>query len=211
MSALIVGAMPSPGEDEFYRGLLRVSSVVVAADAAGEWCVGLGRVPDVVVGDFDSASIGASERLAERGAAVVRAPTVKDETDLELAVQLALGRFKAPLTLTCAFTDRMDHTLAAFGALLSAGRGAMVREPSWSAWLVLPESPVSVELESGQRFSVLAALPSSGVTVSGGRWKLERADLPPLSGRGVRNVAMGGQVDVSCCGGAILVLLCDQA
>ena len=70
---------------------------------------------------------------------------------------------------------------------------------------------MSLELETGQRFSVLAAVPSNGVTVSGGRWKLERADLPPLSGRGVSNVAMGGEVDVSCCGGALLVLLYDQA
>jgi thiamine pyrophosphokinase len=142
---------------------------------------------------------------------VIRVSTAKDETDLELAVQSALERYGAPLTLTCAFTERMDHTLAAFGALLSAGRGAMVREPSWSAWVVLPDSPVSLALEAGRRFSVLAGMPSSGVTVSGGRWKLDRADLPPLSGRGVSNVATGGNVDVSCCGGALLVLLCEQA
>ena len=210
MSALVVGAAPVPACEGFYRDLLREADNVAAADAAGEWCASLGRVPAVVVGDFDSAAPGAIGRLRALGAEVLRVAAAKDETDLELAVQVALDRFGGPVTMTGAFSQRMDHTLAAFGALLGAGERAIVREPQWTAWAVSPNAPVLVELGAGQRFSVISVGGARGVTVRGGEWVLEGEDLPPLSGRGVSNVTVRDRVEVSCLEGAALVMLCDQ-
>jgi thiamine pyrophosphokinase len=205
---LVVGAAPLPGHEPFYRELLAAASHVAAADAAGEWCVGLGRVPDVVVGDFDGAREGAPERLSALGAAVeVHSPS-KDETDLELAVARALATWDCPVVLTAAFSERIDHTLAALGALVRAGAGARAEEPSWTAYVCRPGEPQELILEPGAIVSVVPLTEAPLLTIDGAQWPLVGVPVPLLSGRGVSNRALGGRFAASATNGmaAIIVL-----
>lgn len=208
---LVVGAAPAAGGGGFYARLLASAGHVVAADGAGEWCVSLGRVPDVVVGDFDSALEGARDRLRAAGAEIVEHSRDKDETDLRLAVEVALDRFGAPLCLTAAFSDRIDHTLAALGQLISAGEDPIAREPDWTGILCRAGEPIEIAMSEGQTFSVLALTPAEGVTVSGARWPLHQVTLPPLSGWGVSNTALGGLVRVTVRCGHVLMIIVDPA
>lgn len=208
---LVVGAAPAAGADDFYRGLLAAAGAVVAADAAGPWCASLGRVPDVVVGDFDSADPDAIARLERLGVCVERHSPDKDDTDLELAVRVARERWALPLCLTAAFTDRIDHTLAAIGVVLRAGAGAWIAEPSWRAWPCSPELPLSVSLERGTTYSIVALGPCKGVTARGGRWELRDATLAPLSGRGVSNEAVGTPLTVEVGSGVLVVVANDHS
>jgi len=203
---LVVGAAPTEGADDFYRGLLSSASHVVAADAAGEWCVALGRIPDIVVGDFDSAAEDAQARLCALGVDVRPFPADKDLTDLELAVGAAL-ELGDPITVTAAFTRRPDHTLAAFGTLAVAGADALGIEPAWTARVCVPGRPVRFDAAAGETVSVQALGAASGVGVSGTRWPLADAQLAPLSGHGVSNVALGGPVCVECCAGTLIVMV----
>jgi len=59
VETLIVGAAPVDGAERFYTGIVTCAQRVIACDAAAEWCLSLGRRPDAVVGDFDSATRGA--------------------------------------------------------------------------------------------------------------------------------------------------------
>jgi thiamine pyrophosphokinase len=204
---LIVGAAPLPDEAAFYRTLLAEADSVVAADAAGEWCVDLGRVPDVAVGDFDSALPGAGERLAALGAEVLTFPSEKDETDLELAIDVARSRFPGPLVLTAAYSGLLDHTLAALGALMRAGGDASVLEPDWSGHVVTPDRRIVLRQPRGTTFSVLAVGEARGVGVSGAQWPLVAKTLVPLSGHGVSNVTSGDELAVSVEDGALIVLI----
>jgi thiamine pyrophosphokinase len=204
---LVVGAAPVAGADGFYRGLLEAADHVVAADAAGEWCVRIGRVPDLVVGDFDSALPGAAERLERLGATVARYAADKDRTDLELAVELARSTFGTPLTLTAAFSARVDHTLASFGALLQAGMGAHAVEPGWRSHVCLPSQRVRFDADPGTLVSLLAPAGADGVCASGVRWPLASARLEALSGLGVSNVALGGPVEVAVARGTVFVFV----
>jgi len=203
---LVVGAVPVVGAESFYRDVLARAGRVVAADAGAEWCVGLGRFPDVAIGDFDSAVHGAAERLAAAGVEVIAHPRHKDRTDLELAVELARERWEAPLVLTAAFTKRIDHTLAAFGALTRAGAGASVSEPGWEGFACAPEAPLMLRVDPGATVSLVAIEAASGVTVEGVEWPLTRADLGALSDLGVSNRATGGPVRVSVEVGTLIVI-----
>lgn len=205
--SLVVGAAPEAGEEGFYRALLTDAAFVVAADAAGEWCVALDRVPDVIVGDFDSSDLGARDRLAALGAEVIAFPQDKDETDLELAADVACARCTAPIVFTAAFSRRLDHTLAALGALTRAGSGARVLEPHWSAFVCAPGADLNLDPPEGTVVSVIATGDAAGVTVSGMKWPLEGATLAPLSGLGVSNRACGGTVCVSTQAGTLIVFV----
>ncbi|HEY5517698.1 MAG TPA: thiamine diphosphokinase [Coriobacteriia bacterium] len=206
---LVVGAAPAPHADAFYRSLLASARTVVAADAAGEWCVKLGRVPDVVVGDFDSADLRAADRLERLGIRVERHPVDKDETDLELAVAVAKERWDLPVCITAAFTARLDHTLAALGLVLRAGDGAHIVEPSWRAWPCVPGRPLQLQLACGMTYSLLALERCEGVDAMGGKWGLQNADLEPLSGLGVSNEAAGAELQISVRSGSLLVIAND--
>lgn len=205
---LVVGAAASsgPAAEAFYRGLLGAADTVIAADAAGEWCVRLGRVPDAVVGDFDSARPGAADRLAALGTTVELHDPAKDRTDLELAVAYAARHAEGPPTITAAYTGRMDHTLANIGVLLDAPPGSRIEEPSWCAVAASPGVEASLDLAPGTTFGVLSMGGATGVVVRGGRWTIDGEDLPPLSGRGVGNVASGGPVTAACGSGALILV-----
>jgi thiamine pyrophosphokinase len=204
---LVVGAAPVEGAEAFYRVLLGEADHVVAADAAAEWCVALGRIPDVAVGDFDSSAPGAPQRLRALGCEVVEHSEAKDATDLDLAVEEALRRYDAPVRLTAAFSLRLDHTLAALGSLVRAGECARVVEPGWWAAAVTPETPGRFDLVSQTTFSVMAVGIAAGVGIQGARWPLSEAVLDLFSGRGVSNVATGGPVTVICSAGTLLVIV----
>jgi len=206
---LVVGAAPVPHSDAFYRELLASAPAVVAADAAGEWCAMLGRVPDVVVGDFDSAGLEAVDRLERLGARVERHPKDKDVTDLELAVAAARERWALPVCLTAAFTDRFDHTLAALGLVLRAGADALIVEPSWRAWACMAGAPLRLTLARGTTYSLLALERCEGVEAVGGKWGLDDTILEPLSGRGVSNEATEAELQISVRYGSLLVIAND--
>ncbi len=207
-STLIVGAAPESGGETFYRELLGRAARVIAADGAGEWCAGLGRLPDIVLGDFDSATPGADTRLADAGVRVVRLSLDKDLSDLDACVLEARRLGWAPVTLTAAFVGRLDHTLAALGAVMRAtDLDSVVEEPAWTGTPVGPTRPWTCDMPAGALFSVLASAGADGVSIRGARYALDGARLEPLSSLGVSNVASGGYVTVSVALGTALVIV----
>jgi thiamine pyrophosphokinase len=211
--AVVVGAAPAAAEEAFYRALLGSFDLVVAADAAGEWCVSLGRVPDIVIGDFDSAADGAADRLQAAGAHVIRLSRDKDVSDLDAAVEVAIDRGATAVTLTAAFTGRVDHTLSAFGSLsrAAARASAGARDPGWSATVATPDRRFEADLAVGTLFSVLSPTGAGGVTITGASFPLDGHDLGSLSSRGVSNEALGGTVRVSVTLGVVMVVVMDEA
>ena len=209
-ACLIVGACPQAGAEEFYRTLLGEYPTVVAADAAGEWCADLGRVPDAVIGDFDSSRDGALARLSALDVEVVRLPVAKNESDLDACLSFARHSGVEAVDFCAAFVGRPDHTLAAFGTLLAAADlKACVREPDWSAWALDAASRPLLELDlaAGTTFSVLSPGGAKCVSIEGATFPLSHAALPGLSSLGVSNVAVGGTVRVAVETGAVLVLV----
>lgn len=207
---LIAGAAPRAGEEEYYASLLGRYPVVIAADAAGEWCLSLGRVPDMVVGDFDSSGAYSVGRLEEMGVTVEVHPAVKDRSDLDLCLTAARGMGAGTVAFTAAFSDRLDHTLASLGTVLrAADLGATVREPDLTGWaLDAAHAPsVTFEVGAGTVFSVIAPGGADGVFIGGAEYPLSGATLDALDSLGLSNVAVGGPVKVAIASGAVLVLV----
>ncbi|HZL03983.1 MAG TPA: thiamine diphosphokinase [Coriobacteriia bacterium] len=215
MNALVIGASPVPGCDDWYRDLTAQYDLVVACDAAGEWSAALGRVPDVAVGDFDSAETGAEARLRARGAEVLTFPARKDASDLELAVDVSLGRGATSVTVTAAFTNRLDHTLAAVGCALRVPSGVEVdfRDPGVEVRVLDARSKPGLELDlaPGTLVSVVALTPAEGVTLRGLEYPLTNASLAPLASRGISNVAIAPRVTVTAMRGTLLVICVDES
>jgi thiamine pyrophosphokinase len=209
MKALIVGAAPVTGSESLLCELAAECDLVVAADAAAEWCVAAGVMPSLAVGDFDSAVSGAPDRLRSRGITVVEFPPEKDRTDLDLAVTIACDAGATALVFTACTAARIDHTLAALGTMSAhADLCPVLREPHMSAWVVSPaaEIPFALSLPIGTTISVIPIGQVSGVTLTGFKYPLDQATLEPLSSHGLSNVTVDSRVTVSVRSGTLFVM-----
>ena len=102
---VILSACPVPAE---LKTLLRPDDFIIACDAGYRNCVPLGRKPNIVVGDFDTAPC--PEPQDED---VIVLPHVKDDTDTEYAAKLASEKgFAEVLLLGALGGRRLEHTLA---------------------------------------------------------------------------------------------------
>lgn len=210
-SALVVGAAPAPAEDGFYRELLARAEFVIGADAGARMCLRLGRVPDLAVGDFDSADPALLSDLAAAGVPVERHPSAKDESDLDISVAAARARGKRTIALTAAFTDRIDHTLAAIGAFLRCADDATcsIEEPSFIAHVLSAEGRAQIDLSVpvGGTISVVA-LGGRAIVSSGGlRYPLADTMLEPMSSLGLSNQASAPTQHVRVASGTVTVIL----
>ncbi len=90
--------------------LLREDDFIIACDAGYRNCALLGCKPNIIVGDFDSASCPDQE-----GEDIIVLPHVKDDTDTEYAAKLASEKgFTDVLLLGALGGRRLEHTLANF-------------------------------------------------------------------------------------------------
>lgn len=198
MHALIVGSAPARDENGHYAKLLADSPFVVGADGGAVFSMEMGRVPDVAVGDFDSSSAEALRTLRQAGVRIITHPAAKDDTDLDIALRFAREDGATRVSLTAAFSDRLDHTLAAFGTLMRAvDLHGEVLEPTFSAWVVGGDHPsIRLSGKPGTTLSLIAPAGASGVTLDGMRYPLHAASLEPMSSLGVSNVLAADEAEV---------------
>ncbi len=184
------------------------SALVIAADGGLDHALAAGLEPTTLIGDLDSVSRDALA-WARAHADVVEHPPDKDLTDTELALAAA-GEWSPDRITLVGGGDRLDHSIAAIGALGASALAGVRRLDAW--WdgrhldvLHGPRADV-LYLASGSTISLLALHgPCAGVSVAGARWTLDRADLHPAAGRGVSNVALAGTIDVSVEAGVLTI------
>ena len=166
--------------------------LVVAADGGARHASALGLSIDLWVGDFDS-----SQGLEETFNEVPRQthPAEKNQVDTELALLAARSRGATQTLVIGAFGGRFDHALTIATLALSntlAGFPVDLESGSEAGWSLVPGRDLTLNLEPGTTFSVIAFSPiAAGLSVTGAKWPLERADLPFGLGWGVSNIALG--------------------
>lgn len=167
-------------------------SRVIAADSGMRHAAGLGVVPELWVGDFDSSD----EDLIARFPKVERKtyPPAKNETDGEIATAEAIERGAKRLILIGALGgERSDHALQHLLLAMSlAERGfdVLLASGDEEAIPFLPGTKV-IDLPKGALFSVLGFSTLSGLDILGARYPLQDFALPFGSSRTVSNVAEG--------------------
>lgn len=185
---------------------------VLAADGGLDHALAAGLYPAALIGDLDSVS-PAGLAWAEANATITRHDPDKNHTDTELALATAVDLAPARLTLLSGGGDRLDHTLAALGAL---GHRSLTSIPIVEAWwgtqyvrvLHGPARATFGDLPIGTTLSLLAAHGScEGVGVTGVRWPLEQFQLDPLVGHGVSNETDAARVTVTVSSGVLTVIV----
>ena len=85
---------------------------LICADGGCRVALRHGLRPDHAIGDFDSLSEVDFQQLRQHGVDIQRHPPQKNETDLELALQLAISQCASEIVILGALGGRLDHEMA---------------------------------------------------------------------------------------------------
>lgn len=194
-----------PPEDNLLRYWLSGAGLFICADAAGHPYEHLPRIPDVVIGDFDSL---AGRVLDSRQG--TRFLQVEDQytTDSEKALIFAQEQGITEVVLMGAVGWRLDHTI--FNCQLLERYADNLRVclagPFADVVRLGPGARVSWPLPVHTRFSLMPMLgPVSGITLEGAMYPLLGENLAPGGPAAVSNRVAVSPLLISVGQGAVLV------
>lgn len=186
-------------------GDLPSADLIVAADSGYDVALHLGFRVDVLVGDMDSISdVPIPDHVI-----VERHPVDKDQTDLDLALELAIREDPARVVVVAGTGGRFDHELSTSGLLCSA-RWAAIDEIDWVSSRGWAHVLRRRRILHGDVGAIVSLIPiggtAMGVTTNGLKWELSGDDLEPGSTRGVSNVMRAPVADIKLESGCLLVV-----
>lgn len=164
---------------------------VIAADSGIAHAVSLGVVPELWVGDFDSAG---SELVLQYADIPRQAfPAEKDATDGAIAIAEAKLRGASEFILVGGLGGQADHTLGHFGLTLQLARGGfptiLTSGDEEAHAILLGET--ELDLSNGVRLSIVPFTDFVGLDLSGVKWPLVKRDVPLGDTLTMSNVATG--------------------
>ena len=134
---------------------LRPDDFLIGADGGTLHCLAVGRQPHVVVGDLDSLDPVLVARLAAEGVQIEHHSPMKDQTDLELAIECAQRQGVDQVILLGALGGRLDQML---------GNVLLLARQDWPFPVMLVEdNQVAQVIHGGETLTLCAPV---GSTVS---------------------------------------------
>ena len=188
MRAVIFANGNTDNSDSVFSG----KDLIIAADGGMHHCLSLGLTPDVVIGDLDSLTADDIKGLQIASVEIIRYPAKKDQTDLELALKLAIDRGADEIVVFGAMGGRWDMSIA--NILLPAEQNlsnATIRIIDGRHEIMLLRSGKEITFH-GEKGDILSLIPLSrdaqGITTIGLEYPLKDNLLRLGSSRGISNV-----------------------
>ena len=160
---------------------------LIAADGGADALLKIGRRPDLVIGDMDSAGPLPDDlpQLPLAG---------QDDTDFEKC----LARICAPLIVGLGFLEgRLDHTLAAMHALTALSHDQPVMLVGDTDLVLRLRGDIAFEAKPGKRVSVWPLGSQAFHSSTGLKWPLDGLQMAPGRLIGTSNLAAGGTVRIN--------------
>ena len=200
-------------EDTFVCDLLDTErpQVTIAADAGMNFFYRNGRLPDLIVGDFDSAAGSALAYFKEQpGVEIHPLNPVKDDTDTEAAVRMAIARGAERITVLGATGSRLDHVLAnieLLGIGLEAGILMEIVDPHNRIRMLREGITLRRKEQFGAYVSLLPYSPQvEHLTLRGFKYPLDDHCLKGFCSLGVSNEIVEEEGTIVFDGGILLLI-----
>jgi len=188
---------------------LSPEDLLIAADGGARHCLEKGLHPAYVVGDIDSLHSEQVVRLESQGSQFVRYPSRKDQTDLELAVDLAQNLGYSNILILGALGARWDQTIA--NIMLPAARPALritLVDGDQEIHLLRAGEQIRLPGKAGDIVSLIPlAGTAAGILTQNLEYPLKGEDLFIGSTRGVSNVMTAAPAIVDLKEGLLLCIV----
>ena len=164
--------------------------------------------PQVLIGDFDSVDETTREWCIQAHAELIQHPREKNETDLELAIDLAVAHGATDIAILGALGGRFDQMLANTFLLIKPGLAHIttrIVDSDFDAWLAWDHT--SIHGKIGETLSLIPMTDHvDGIVTNGLRYPLRNETLFLGSPRGVSNELVEENAAVTFQNGLLLVV-----
>ena len=188
--------------------ILEPDDLLVAVDGGLRHLKQLGNQPHVLIVDLDSVRAADVANLEKQGARVIRYPPVKDETDLELAIQFVINLDCQSIRIVGALGGRVDHLLGNIFTLLDPNQDDRdVRLDDGTTEIFLIHRQAEVIGEKGDLVSLIPIQGEArGIKTTGLRYPLVDETLLPHKSRGISNIMLKDRAIVEVKDGLLLCI-----
>ncbi len=210
--AVVIAGGLCPTRDQVDWAMGRAdSAAIIAADSGADHARNLGLTVDVAVGDFDSVTDATQAWLHKSRTRLEVHPENKDSSDLELALELAVGMKPDRIVALGLSGGRTDHEFINLIVLASERWAANNVLGIFGETLVtVVRSNYVASGEPGAVLSMVAVAGPARVTTGGLLFGLRNEQISPTSSRGLSNAFKGSEATVSVTEGTVLVFQPDS-
>jgi len=175
------------GNYDALKARLSDDDFVIYCDSGLNHLDGLGRKPDLIVGDFDT------HENPHLDAETIVLPVAKDDTDLGYAAKAALERGYRDFLLVGVLGGRTDLTMGTIAVMLmldSAGAKAVAADDRSDVEVVSGRAEVGGSFEI---FSLINIDNAHGITIRNAKFPLESGEIGTEGTLGISNEPLPGQ------------------
>ncbi|WP_165442905.1 thiamine diphosphokinase [Senegalia massiliensis] len=99
-------------KEDIAKSIINECDIIIAADGAGKYLYDLDVMPDMLVGDFDTLEKNILDFYKRKKVNICEFSPIKDKSDLELSIDLAMENNPKEIIIIGALGTRMDHSLS---------------------------------------------------------------------------------------------------
>lgn len=206
------GAIIANGECldiDFLRTTLLDMDYIICLDGGLNYCEKLGINPDIIAGDFDSVDPLVLKRYETLNIEIRRYPARKDWTDMEIGIDIAKERGIDELFILNALGRRLDHTLGNLGNMLLAlekGLKPVILDKYQDVYVI--DDKIALKRPVGTVVSLVPiTVEAKGVKTRGLDYPLDYETLYVSRSRGISNVFVEEEAEISIREGKLLILI----
>ena len=203
---LLIAGGRKPSIDWFNE--VKMNRSIYCIDHGIDLCREVNAVPELLIGDLDSAANASIQWALDNKVNIERHPVDKDFTDTQLALNRINDNFFA--IITGVFGGRLDHL---FSTLFTCANSQVKNCLADDLEIVLfVNANESVSIEFKMKPLALSLLPITnickGVTIDGVHWSLQYVDLKQSIPNAISNRLETETVNISIKEGKMAVYLC---
>lgn len=211
MQRAIIFANGSMNPPHNFGSAIQSSPLVIAADGGTDNCISMGIEPNVIIGDLDSMQPEEVSAYQAKGIQVIRYPTRKDETDLELALRYASDKNVDEVVILGGLGARWDMTIANILLLAHpkfAHLSIHLLDGTQELILLKAGRPADIHGDPGNTVSLIPlGGDASGIITHGLEYPLTDEKLQFGATRGISNVLTRENAQIAFTEGLLLCII----
>ena len=182
---------------------------IIACDGGVKHCRAMMIMPNIMVGDFDSANKEDAEFFENLGVLKEKFPVRKNETDMEIAINMAIDKNSTEIYIVGGLGRRFDHSLANVHILLRPVRlGIRTCLLDEHNIITLVEDSIDIVGEKGQTVSLIPLTTEvKGINTKKLDYALTNATMEIGHSLGVSNVMTDDVATISVGEGVLILIM----
>jgi thiamine pyrophosphokinase len=185
--------------------------LITAADSGMDFLYRNHIIPDIIVGDFDSADSNSLDYFREQSRVeFCRLNPEKDDTDTEFAIRDAISRGVTELTILGAIGNRIDHVLsnvALLGIGIENDVGIQIVDEHNRIRMVNQSMVISKKEQFGTYISLIPCTEKvTNLTLTGFKYNLTDFTLEGYTSLGISNEIVDDVAEIIFKNGILLVV-----